>query len=245
MEKTLVKGLTLLEAIARSNAPCGVTELSKKLDLTKSNTFRLLQTLVAAKYVQHDAETGLYGASPRLFELGMLVGNRFDVRVVARPLLGSLVGATGESASIGILEGHDVLFLDRVDSPNPVRAILRNGERLPAYASSCGKVLLAWSSDEIVNALSGRLSRFTAHTVTSTRALKRDLSLIREQGYAVVRGEWHLEISSVAAPIFYRDGKIVSAMMVSGPTARFTCDKTPRLIEAVCRSARQVSEHLP
>ena len=235
----------LLEAIARGNAPRGVTDLSKELDLTKSNTFRLLQTLVAAKYVRHDAQTGLYSASPRLFELGMLVGNQLDVRVVARPVLVSLVGSTGESASIGILEGADVLFLDRVDSPNPVRAILRNGERLPSYASSCGKVLLAWSSDEVVNALAGRLTRFTAHTLTSMRALRRDLSLIREQGYAVVKGEWHLEISSVAAPVFNRDDVIVGALMVSGPSVRFTDDKITNLIDAVRRGAKRVTERLP
>jgi DNA-binding IclR family transcriptional regulator len=244
MEKTLIKGLRVLEAVARSEKPCGVSELAAEIGITKSNAFRMLQTLVAAKYVRHDAENGLYSASPRLFEFGMMIGARMDVRSVAKPVLTSVVEQTGENTSIGILDERDVLYIDRVDSPNPVRAIVRNGERLPAYTSSCGKVLLAWSPDDFVDTFAGHLVKHTDKTITNLDALKAELRRIRELGYSLTRGEWHVEISSVAAPIMDRSGKCVAALMVSGPTVRFSPEKTDQFIAAVQWGAREIAEQL-
>ncbi len=245
VEKTLIKGLKVLEAIARRERPCGVSELATELGMTKSNAFRMLQTLIGAKYVNQDAGTGLYSASVRLFELGLIVGSHIDVREVARPILAAMVDRTLENASIGILEGTDVFYVDRVDSPNRVRAVVRNGERLPAHTSSCGKVLLAYAPDTAVKGMRGHLARHTARTITSYPAFVRELARIRGQGYSVTRGEWHVEISSVAVPIQNRKGDVSSALMVSGPTTRFTEDKVPKFIEALKWGAKEIAARLP
>ena len=87
MEKTLLKGLSLLEAIARSPEPRGVSEVAAELGMTRSNAHRLLQTLTKARFAVHDPVQGQYSASLKLFELGMLLGARIDVRAVARPIM--------------------------------------------------------------------------------------------------------------------------------------------------------------
>jgi DNA-binding IclR family transcriptional regulator len=245
VEKTLIKGLKVLEAVARKTEPCGVSELAKELAITKSNVYRLLQTLRAADYVRHDPETGLYSASLRLFEMGMLIGSHIDVREVSRPILVAVVERTMENTSIGILEGTDVLYVDRVDSPQRVRAVVRNGERLPAHTSSAGKLLLAHADDETVERMRGTLDPFTEHTIVDFESLRSQLRQIRAQGYCVTRAEWHVEISSVAVPIFDRDGDVSSALMVSGPTTRFTDDKLPGFLDALRWGADEIAKRLP
>src|SRR5437016_5187744 len=92
METTLVKGLKMLEAVARSDGPRGVSELARELGVTRSNAHRLLQTLSALGYVRHDVERGQYESTLRLFELGSGIVARLDLRTVAHPIMQSLAG---------------------------------------------------------------------------------------------------------------------------------------------------------
>lgn len=245
MEKTLVKGLRVLEAIATRKEPCGVSELAVELDLTKSNVYRLLQTLTATDYVNYNADSGTYRPSVKLLELGLIVGSHIDVRKVAQPILAQIVARTEENTSIGILEGHDVLFIDRVDSTHRLRAVVRNGERLPAHTSSCGKVLLAYAGDRVIADMRDHLTRATDRTITDFDAFRAQLAEIRAQGYYFSRGEWHSDISSVSVPIHGRNGQVDTALMVSGPTIRITDDTLPSLLEALKWGAAEISSLLP
>lgn len=244
MEKTLLKGLSLLEAIARSPEPRGVSDVAAELGMTRSNAHRLLQTLTMAKFAVHDPVQGQYAASLKLFELGMLLGSRIDVRTVARPIMEAIVGRTGENASLAVLDEHDVVYIERVDSPNPVRAVVRTGERLPSYSSSSGKVLLAWSDTVVVDSLKGHLEPFTKHTITDLDELKRVLARVRRSGICVTRNEWHLELSSVAVPVHDRQGKVIAALAVSGPTSRFKPKNVETYISAVQWGAKEISARL-
>ena len=244
MEKTLLKGLSLLEAIARSPEPRGVSEVAAELGMTRSNAHRLLQTLTKARFAVHDPVQGQYSASLKLFELGMLLGARIDVRAVARPIMEAIVGKTGENASLAVLDEHDVVYIERVDSPNPVRAVVRTGERLPSYSSSSGKVLLAWSEDGVVDSLKGRLKQFTRHTITDLDELKKVLAKVRKSGVCLTRNEWHLELSSVAVPVYDRRKKVVAALAVSGPTTRFKPKSIETYVSAVQWGAKEISARL-
>lgn len=244
MEKTLLKGLLVLETIARSPTPRGVSDIARELGLTRSNAHRLLQTLTAAKFAAHDAADGRYSASLKLFELGMLVGGRIDIRGIARPVMASIVQKTGENVSLAVLDTHEVVYVERVDSPNPVRAVVRTGERLPAHSSSSGKVLLAWADEAAVDSLQGHLKRFTSHTITQLAELKRVLSRVRRSGFCVTRNEWHLELSSVAVPVFDKHNAVVAALAVSGPTSRFQAKKVEAYVKAAQWGARAISAQL-
>jgi len=237
METTLVKGLKMLEAVARSDAPRGVSDLARELGITRSNAHRLLQTLTALGYVRHDPEQGQYGSTLRLFEIGAGIATRVDVRKVAHPVMQTLAGELDENVILSVRDGHEVLVLDRVESTRTLRTYTPLGARSPMHSTSPGKLLLAYAPADVVEAAAQALTRFTERSVSDRAALEAELTRIRQQGYAVARAEWHEDVGGVSAPIRRSGGAVSAALSVSGPAVRFKPADIkahlPRLMAAV------------
>lgn len=244
MDKSFVKGLRVLEALAKSDTPRGVAELSRELDMTKSNVHRLLSTLVSQSFAQRNAANGTYEASIKLWELGSHVAGRLDVRKIAAPHLAELKNRTGETAHLSILDGYNMVYIDRVETDQYVRTYGRIGARAPAHCTGTGKVMLAHAAPEIVAAALKDLERFTPRTITSVAAMKTELNRVREQGYAVTKEEWRSGVWSIAAPIFGPTGAVVAGIGISGPADRIR----PRLLKEfkpiVMATAAAVSERM-
>lgn len=239
MDKTLVKGLRVLECIARSKTPRGASDVAAELGMTKSNAYRTLQTLTALKYITRLIEQPLYEPTAKLFELGTLVGNRYEVKPMARPILKEIVERTGENAAVSVLDDREVVYVDRVDSPNPVRSVVRTGERLPSYCSASGKALLAYAPESVIESMEEILLPFTEHTITTLPDLRTELAKIRKTGVATVRGEWHLQVAGIAVPIRNQSGKVVASLSVSGPSARFKTKEMRACTEAALWGAEE------
>ena len=190
MDKTLLKGLRVLETLAASPQPMGVTTLSRALDLTKSNAHRTLQTLVAAGYARSNPETATYECTLKLFEVASTVVSRLDVRQIADPYLQQLAHATHESIHLSVLDGLDVIYLNKIESPQPVRAYSAIGGRAPAHCVASGKALLAWQSDDMLAGLPEDLAQWTPHTLNTRDALLADLAETRRRGFSINCGEW-------------------------------------------------------
>jgi DNA-binding IclR family transcriptional regulator len=244
METTLVKGLKMLEAVARSDGPRGVSELARELAITRSNAHRLLQTLSALGYVRHDAERGQYESTLRLFELGAGIVTRLDLRKVAHPIMQSLAREVDENVIISVRDGNEILVLDRIESTRALRTYTPLGTRSPMHCTSPGKVLLAHAAAEIVDAVAHALTVFTSRTISSRAALNAELARVRAQGYAAVRAEWREDIAGIAAPILGSDGAVVAAMSVSGPIGRFKTAQTNIHLPRLLAATRQISERL-
>lgn len=244
MDKSFVKGLRVLEALAKSDHPRGVADLARELDMTKSNVHRLLSTLVSQSFVQRNATNGTYEAGIKLWELGSQVAGRLDVRKIAAPHLSELKARTGETAHLSILDGHHMVYIDRVETDQYVRTYGRIGARAPAHCTGTGKVMLAHATSDIVAAALKDLERYTARTITSIAAMKTELNRVREQGYAVTKEEWRSGVWSVAAPIFGPTGVVVAGIGISGPADRIR----PRLLKEfkpiVMETAAAVSERM-
>jgi IclR family KDG regulon transcriptional repressor len=245
MDKTLMKGLRVLECVARSKSPRGATDIAVELGMSKSNAYRTLQTLVALRYLARRPDQPTYEPTAKLFELGSLVANRFEVKKLALPILQEIVKRTGENAAVAVLDGNEIVYVERVDSPNPVRSVVRTGQRLPAYCAASGKALLAYASDEVIESLEGTFEPFTKNTVTSVAMLREHLAIIRETGVAVVRGEWHPEVSGVAVPVRNSSGKVVASLAVSGPAERLKAPQIKICKEAGLWGAEQFRSLLP
>lgn len=245
MDKTLMKGLRVLECVARSREPRGASDVAAELGMTKSNAYRTLQTLVEMRYVARLADRPAYEPTAKLFEIGTLVGNRFEVKALALPILQEIVRRTGENGAVAVLDGTDVVYIERVDSPNPVRSVVRTGERLPAYCSAAGKVLLAHAPQHVVDQLEGTFVAFTDRTITTLPDLRADLAKIREKGVCTVRGEWHLQVAGIAVPIFNPAGKAVAALSVSGPADRIKAPQMRACTEAAQWGAEEFRRQLP
>lgn len=227
MDKSFVKGLRVLEALARSDQPRGVAELARELDMTKSNVHRLLSTLVTQSFAQRNAANGTYEAAIKLWELGSQVAGRLDVRKTAAPHLAELKSRTGETAHLSILDGHHMVYIDRVETDQYVRTYGRIGARAPAHCTGTGKVMLAHTTPDIVADALKDLERYTPRTITGVAAMKTELSRVREQGFAVTKEEWRSGVWSIAAPIFGPTGSVVAGIGISGPADRLR----PRLLK--------------
>ena len=190
MDTTFVKGLQVLEALATRPNLSGVTDLAKQLGLTKSNAHRLLQTLLACGYVRNVEQSGKYELTLKLWELGAAVVDRLDLKTIATEYMERLCQLSGETVHLSVLEGTEVMYLGKIDSPHPVRAYSGLGGRSPAYCVATGKALLAYAPTALIDSISLELKPFTAYTITSPNKLRNELEKVRRVGYAVHRGEW-------------------------------------------------------
>jgi DNA-binding IclR family transcriptional regulator len=244
METTLVKGLQMLEAVAASNRPRGVSDLGRELGMTRSNAHRLLQTLCIRGYVRHDPERGHYESTLRLFELGSAVAMRIDVRTVAHPIMQRLAREIDENTIMSVRDGHEVVVLDRVEGMRTLRTYTPLGARSPMHSTSPGKLLLAYAAGDVVDAVARALTKFSPQTIASRPRLDAELGRIRVQGYAIARAEWHEDVAGVSAPIRGRDGTIVAALTVSGPVVRFKPTQIRAHLPRLTSAAREISEGL-
>ena len=135
MEQTVQKALNLLEALVHSGQPRRLTELSRQLGLTKPNVYRLLSTLSVLGYVKKDPLTSLYSPTLKLWEMGSLLVRDVDLVSVANPRLRLLCEETGESIQLTVFDAGFSVYVDKVDSPQPVKAMTTIGSRVPASAT--------------------------------------------------------------------------------------------------------------
>jgi IclR family KDG regulon transcriptional repressor len=220
VNNTLVKGLRLLAELARSRQPLGATELAQRLALGKSDTHRLAQTLVEQGYARQDAATGAYRASVRVWELGAAVLANLDLKQAAAGPMQVLLAKTRETVHLSMLDGDEVVYLDKLDSPEPVRAYTQIGGRAPAHCVATGKALLAFQPTALLDALAGRLAAHSPNSIVARAAFLDEMARIRAAGFATNRGEWRVSVWGVAAPIHGPDGSVVAAVGVSGPAER-------------------------
>ncbi|TXH63196.1 MAG: IclR family transcriptional regulator [Burkholderiaceae bacterium] len=246
MDSTLAKGLGALEWLVRQRRPCRVSELADALGIARSNAHRTLQTLVECGWAVQDAATSAYRPSVRLIELGALVEDASDLRTRLRSVLAKLAEATGETIHLAALDGAEIVYLDKFDSPLPVAAYSRGGGRAPAYCVASGKALLA-ALDEPAAELRARLGRLVPHTpntITDFAALEAELARSRERGWAENREEWRLGVCGLGVPVFDARGEPVAAVGMSVPSIRFARAQARALAEQLLACAAEASAAL-
>lgn len=244
MDKAFSKGLALIEALAQSEQPCGVTQLGKQLQFTKSNVHRLLQTLASRGYVRNRENGGSYEITLKLWEIGSQALSRLDIKEIAAPRLKALADGTSETVHLSLLDDGEVIYIDKIDSPHPVRAYSRIGGRAPAYCVATGKAMLAYSSNKTIDRIGTNLKRHSATTICSIQKLKKEFSGIRKTGYAINRGEWREGVCGIAAPIFDSTNKVVAAIGLSGPADRLKIRTLKKLGPLVMKAAAGISREL-
>lgn len=220
MDTTLLKGLDVLEALCKSPRPRGVSELARELGLTKSNVHRTLQTLVSANYVRVGQVVGTYECTLKLFELSSSVVARIDVHQSADIYMQQLARLTKETIHLSVLDGLDVIYLNKIESPHPVRAYSSIGGRAPAYCVASGKALLAWQNEDFLHQLPAKLFVPTTRSIATRDALFDELAKIRRQGFATNRGEWRDGVGGIAAVVFDVAATPVASIGISGPLER-------------------------
>src|SRR5512141_1626953 len=201
MEQTVQKALNLLEALVRSGQPRRLTELARQLGLTKPNVYRLLSTLTTLGYVKKDPATSLYSPTLKMWEMGSLLVRDVDLVGVSAQRLRRLMTETGESVQLAVFDAGFTVYVDKVDSPQPLKAITSIGSRVPASVTSTGKAMLAWLGDDALEQAVGQVKRYTPVTLVRRKDIEHDLEETRQRGYAINRGEFRAGVCGIAVPI--------------------------------------------
>ncbi len=243
--QSLERGLAILSAFGSDRSTIGVSELSRELGLSRSTTHRYIATLTALGYLQQDATTKRYRLGPRVLDLGFAAINSMDIREISVPHLQALSDSTGFTANMAILDGADVVYIERCrTSRSGQREIdlnLHVGSRLPAYCTAMGKALLAFVPPDRFEQILDQTDLIARgpNTIVDRPGLRAEMERVRTMGVAVNNEELAYGLRSIAAPIRSRSGDVVAAVnlavhrsMVSiddlieryGPTVKQTAD---------------------
>lgn len=220
-----------------------LSTLAKELGESPATLYRILVTLEGRGLVEFDQAEQVWNIGPRAFIIGARFLRRTSLVDRARPLLRSLMEATGETANLGIEQNGHVLFVSQVETHASIRAFFPPGTLSRLHASGIGKILLAQMGKERLERFFAQapLEQFTKFTLTDPSALVRDLELIRERGYSIDGEERNLGMRCIAAPVFDIHGEAIAGISVSGPTSRVGIGQTDELSRAVLSAARELS----
>ena len=244
MEQTVQKAMNLLEALVRSGQPRRLTELARQLGLTKPNVYRLLSTLTVLGYVKKDADTSLYSPTLKLWEMGSLLVRDVDLVGVAGSRLRGLCEQCHESVQLAVFDSGFTVYVDKVDSAQPLKAITTIGSRVPATATSTGKAMLAWLPSESLDAAFQHVKRYTPITLTRRKDIERDLEETRKRGYALNRGEFRAGVCGIAAPVRDRSGGVIASIGIWGAEKNILGTRHIELAQMAMAAARDVSRDL-
>jgi len=244
MEQTVQKALNLLEALVRSGQPRRLTELARQLGLTKPNVYRLLSTLSTLGYVKKDPLTSLYSPTLKMWEMGSLLVRDVDLVGVAGPRLRRLCDEARESVQLAVFDAGFAVYVDKVDSSHPLKAMTTIGSRLPATAISTGKALLAWAPSEALDMAFAHVKRYTPATLMRRKDIEADLAATRERGYSINRGEFRPGVAGIAVPVRDRSGGVVAAIGIWGAEANILGTRREELAHLAMIAAREVSRDL-
>ncbi|MDO5624144.1 MAG: IclR family transcriptional regulator [Pseudomonadota bacterium] len=213
----VTRALSLMEAFGVGESALPLAELSRRSGMHKTTVLRLARTLALSHYMVQ-TEAGQWRLGPAAGWLGARYQAGFDVNNVVDPTLRELVDATGESASFYVREGEIRACVARVEGPQSIRHHVRIGGRLPLELGAPGRVILAFSG-----------------------AQGEPYEAIRRCGYHLSLGEREPDVSSVAAPVFGLNWRLLGSMCISGPSSRLTKKKLEKHAQAVIRAANQLS----
>ncbi|MGZ5035672.1 MAG: IclR family transcriptional regulator [Usitatibacter sp.] len=244
MEQTVQKALNLLEALVRSDRPRRLTELSRELGLTKPNVYRLLSTLSILGYVKKDPATSLYSPTLKMWEMGSMLVRDVDLQSIAGPRLRKLGEDSRESVQLAVWDAGYVVYVDKVDSPGPLKAITSIGSRVPATVVSTGKAMLAWMQGDGLDRAMEHVKRYTPLTLTKRKDVERDLEETRERGYSINRGEFRVGVCGIAAPVRDRGGNVVAAIGVWGAEKAILGARREELAHLTVSAARDISREM-
>jgi IclR family KDG regulon transcriptional repressor len=222
----------------------GVSDLSRRLGLSKGAVHKLLSTLESEGLILQNPATRQYALGYTLLELGNKVLKNHNLVEFAKRYLQELADITKELACLCIIDGTDAIYVDRIDSPHPIRFNVEVYRRFPLYATSASRVILAHRPDEFIDrVLSDEIKTFTPYSLKKPEEIKERLEAIRRNGYEVSTNLRNVGVTGIAAPIRDASGQVIASISLIGPTDRMMPSKEA-FIEQVLSTTAQISHGL-
>jgi DNA-binding IclR family transcriptional regulator len=223
--RSVDRAVDVLEALSRSRTALTLAQLAAAVQAPKSTTLNIVRTLVQRRLLEFDASAKSYRMGYLLAGLSNDVRDGLDLRTVAKPHLDRLALETRELVFLALLDGHEIVFVEKIESSQPIRyvAVANVGTRRPLHCTAGGKLALALQPPAYLERYikDVGLRRYTPHTITSPAALRRELAAIRRRGCAVSNGEFIEDLTGLAVPVAPSAGTPpLGALVVAGPTFR-------------------------
>jgi DNA-binding IclR family transcriptional regulator len=244
--QSVSRSLRILEALGRKGKPQSLAEITATVKLPKTTVHRLLETLQYEGYVEQYPVTRQLQLSSKILEMAASFLDRFDVREVARPLLMELWQQSQESVHLGLLDGDEVLYVEKLESSHTIRMYSEIGRRAPLHCTGLGKALLANLPAEEIERIVGQkgLQRFTENTLVDRADLLQEIATIRSQGVAFDNEEHEKSVRCIAAPVYDAQGLVSAAISIAGPAFRMTPERQQDLKPHVVEAAQSISRRL-
>lgn len=243
--QSVERAIRVLLCFSEKTPELKLTEIAEQLDLNKSTLHGIISTLKDYGLVDQNEENQKYRLGLKVVELGSVVLRSIDIRQVARPVLRALCDEVNETVHLGILDGYEIVYIDKIESTQSIRMFTTIGTRYLAYCSAIGKAILAYKPlEEIERHLPPRLERFTSTTKATVPEVVRELRQVREQGYALDLEEVIEGLRCVGAPVYDHEGKVVCSISISGPTGRMTRERVESLTERLIEAAQEISRRI-
>ncbi len=243
--KSLGKIGRILDCFSHSDRALSLVEICKRTGFPRSTAHRLLASMREVGFLDQDRERDRYRLGLKLFEYGNKVLSNLDLHREARPYIDSLRRMTEQSVHLAVFDGVQAVVIHRAEPAPGGVTPLSLLENAPVHCTSIGKAILAFQADEVVRkVVSAGLRRFTESTIVEENELVKELSGVRERGYAVDNGEHQPGLRCVGAPIRDQMGRVFASISVSASSWQVPAEKEAELSKIVIYHADQISQHL-
>jgi DNA-binding IclR family transcriptional regulator len=237
MDQSVARALKIMEIVARAGGPVRMSKVADEAGLQKSTAHRILRSLVELGYIEQEAETGRYGASLKVWELGSDVAVAHPIKRAAAAFLQTLHKETGQTVSLLVPSGDDVLYLEKLVSPRAIRFSTRPGSRVPAPFTAGGKAMLAHNAE--ARAIVERVARIaSAHRAIDPDTFMAELELVRSRGFSISHG--NVGVVSFGCALMARAGGAAAALSVSAPIERVSSEaQLAETLMSTCAKLRE------
>ncbi len=245
--EALAQGLSVLNAFDNERPAMTLSEIAVKLGWGRAKPFRFVHTLEKLGYLARDESGRAFRLTSRSMQLGFAYLSRIPLVEMAQPVLERLRTQAGASAHLALLEGKELVYVAQARVELPTAINIHVGSRLPAYATSIGRALLAYKTEAELETIigTGPLSTWTQKSTDDPAVLRRNLAIARDLGYVFADEEFHLGVRSIAAPIFDARGNAVAGINATATTYVFSDERIQtEIIPAVRRAAEELSQSL-
>jgi IclR family pca regulon transcriptional regulator len=246
--QSLARGLAILSTFHSDRPLIGVSELSRGLELSRSTVHRYVATLAKLGYLQQDPDSKRYRLGPKVLDLGFSALNSMDLLEVSAPHLRRLSDETQRTVNVAILDGTDVVYIERCRAARPgqqeIDLNLHVGARLPAYCTAMGKAILAFVSEERLEEVIERIDFVPRgpNTLTDPKAFREELVKVRASGIAINDEELAYGLRSIAAPIYSQSGDVLAALNLAIHRTIVSMEElVERFAPAVIQTANDIS----
>lgn len=242
----LYKAFAIIEEISNAQSQLGISDIARRLNISKSTVHGIIQTLINLEVIRQDAFTKKLRLGPTLVHLGNKALAGVDLRMTVRPFMEKLCAEFRETIFLGTFNEQRITIIEKVDSPADLKITAPVGTSIPLFAGATGKVFLAGLEDPVLNNILAvrSIPQYTPKSVTEQAEYLKEIEKVRKLGYATDFEEYIQGVNAVCVPISDMPGRNVAALWMVGFTQTFTSEKMSLAITALKRVVDNINESL-